>query len=170
MNTTPTEPEASRLIVALEFDEVQLADTIPITELFRPKNNFIATPVLARLLDAILESAGQLVSTTLGAGPLNHSFFVCSVRDANTAAKTLWPLLRELRLAGGAKLYRTDKSEGVYRCVFPAAGDVVSFDELLKRFFTAASLTSAGKARAEELQRLVDMLNPTNQSGGDAKQ
>lgn len=160
MNT----PDGTKLYLALEFDKVQLTDTIPISELFRPDNNFIATPILARLLDAILESVGQLLSPALSSGPLNHSFFMCSVRDANTAAKTLMPLFRELRLDGGAKLYRYDVSEGVLRCIFPAAGDVISTDEFLQKVLNASNLVKVAMTRAAELAPLVEGLKPTNQT------
>jgi hypothetical protein len=169
MNTTPP-PAGAPLFLALEFEQVRLTDKIAISENFRAENNFIAVPILSRLLDATLESAGQLVAPALFGGPLNHAFFVCSVRDANTAAKTLWPLLQELCLAEGAKLYRYDESERVLRCIFPAAGDVVSWAEFLLKALTAINLTGAGKARADELARLMERLKPTDPPGGDAKQ
>ena len=139
MITTPP-PDGARLFLALEFEQVRLTDKIAISENLRPENNFIATPILSRLLDATLESAGQLVSRTVGTGPLNYSFYMCCVRDANTAAKMLWPLLQELLLARGAKLYRFDETEIAWRCIFPARGDVVSLDEVLLKVQTASNL------------------------------
>jgi hypothetical protein len=140
------------------------------TELAWPDNNFIATPILARLLDSILESSGQLVSPTLYGGPLNHSLYMCGVRDVNAAAKTIWQVLGEISLPGGAKIFRFDDAEGILRCIFPAGGDRASYTELLQKILTADNLTRMGKARAEELARIIEGLQQTKKPGGDSKQ
>jgi hypothetical protein len=170
MNTTPTGSPAATLILSLEFNQVRLTDKIPISELARPDNNFIATGILARLLNAILESSGQLVSSTICGGPLNHSLYMCGVVDVNVAAKTIWPVLGEISLAGGAKIFRFDDAEGILRCIFPAGGDIASYPELLQKVLTADNLTRTGKARADELTRLIERLQQAKKPGGDAKQ
>jgi hypothetical protein len=170
MNNTTTSPDGAFLFLALEFEQVRLTDKIAISENFIPDNNFIATPILARLLDAILESSGQLVSPTIFGGPLNHSLYMSSVRDVNAAAKTIWPVLGKTSLAGGAKIFRFDDAEGILRCIYPAGGDRANYTELLQKVLTADNLTRTGKARADELTRLIERLQQAKKPGGDSKQ
>lgn len=170
MNNTTTSPDGALLFLFLEFNQSQPTDKIPISEHFRPDNNFIATPILTRLLNAILESSGQLVSPTIFGGPLNHSLYMSSVRDVNAAAKTIWPVLQELLLAEGAKIFRFDDAEGILRCIYPAGGDRANYTELLQKVLTADNLTRTGKARADELTRLIERLQQAKKPGGDAKQ
>jgi hypothetical protein len=141
-----TDSAATKLMLTLEFNRFPLTDKIPFIELTLPDQNFIATPILSRLLDATLAAAGELVSPTIFSGPLNHSFFVCNVRDVNAAAKTIWSLLGETSLAGGAKIFRFCNAEGILRCVYPTGGDAASLRELILKVLIADNLTDAALA------------------------
>jgi len=165
MDNTPAPDDTKLLILALEFPE----DTL--TEAIRPEKNYIATQILARLLDARLEVCGQFVRPTVCIGPFNHSLYKCFGRDVNAAAKTVWRAIQKIPVApleAGAKLYRFDPSENVLRCVIPASGDVVSLGELSRKEFIAGDLS---KKTASELSQLLESwLKQAGQTGGEQKQ
>jgi hypothetical protein len=165
-----TDSAATKLFLTLEFNQVRLTDKIPISELAWPDNNFSATLILARLLDAILKSAGELVSPTLFSGPLNHSFYTCDVRDGYAAAKTIWRVLGEISLTRGVKIFCLCNAEDLLMCLYPEAGDAASLDDLMRKLLTADNLTETGKARSAEVTRLIAGLQQTKKPGGDSKQ
>jgi hypothetical protein len=165
-----TDSAATTLILTLEFNRFPLTGFCPLIELGLPDGNFIATPILSRLLDATLAAAGELVSPTTFTGPLNHSFCMCNVRDANAAAKTIWSLLGEISLARGAKIFRFCNAEGMLRCVYPAAGDAASLDDLMLKVLTADNLTHTATAQINERKRLNEGLQQTKKPVGDSKQ
>lgn len=158
------------MIVILQIKPVKLTDKIPMSELAWPDNNFVASPILSRLLDAILELDGQLISPTSFCGPLNTSIYVCSVRDANAAAKTIWSVLGEISLVLGVKIFRFDDSEDVLRCMFPASGDACDFDELLRTLHIAEDLTTTAMARANQITRLITRMQQLKKPGDDIRQ
>jgi hypothetical protein len=156
------------LILTLDLNQVRLTDKIPMTELVMPEKNFIATPILAGLLDAVLESAGALVSPTQFVGPFNHSIYMCDVHDITAAAKTLWPVLEKHCLAAGAKILRFDEKEGIWRCVLPSCGDFYAWDDLIQKMRTAEDLTTASMAQANVVAQLLiaKMRKPKNPDEG----
>jgi hypothetical protein len=155
------------LILTLEFNQVRLTDKIPMSELILPEQNFIATGILAGLLDAVLEAAGELVSPTHFVGPFNHSIYMCDVHDINAAAKTLWPVLEKHLLASGAKILRFDEKEKIWRCVLPACGDIYAWDDLIQKMRAGEDLATASMARANEVARLIaNMQQPKKPDDG----
>ena len=157
MDTTPA-TASEELILIFEVDEFQLAGAIPNTELPWPKNNFIATNILARLLNTNLEPASQPGERIIFGGPLNHSIFICSVPDVDCAAKTVWTLLQDLRLDSGAQIFRFDRSVNVFRGIFPVAGDDAGPDFVPRKILEIIGLGEI-IGLAGNRERLEPLLN-----------
>jgi len=127
------------------------------TDLFYPGNNFIATPLLAQLLDAEFAAAGQLEAPTNFCGPLNHSHFISQVSDVQESAKLVYALLEKTALNHIARLYRFDTSELFCRSLFPAAGQDILFEDLKSR---AETFSAMGIAVADQLKKLIAAKTP----------
>lgn len=98
-----------------------------------PQNNWIGSSLLSQLLDTTLEAAGQSLQPTKPCGSLNHSLYLCDVRDAHEAAKVVRAALASVLLLPFALIYRYDESELICRNLFPAPGQDATLDDLLRK-------------------------------------
>ena len=107
MNTN-TEPLINLLVA------FHVADT-EANHLIFPENNLIGAILLARLLNAKLEAAGELFRPGDCRGVLNHLLFRFAVRDVHASAEIVrTAALPEIPL----NIFRYDESEGIYRRLF----------------------------------------------------
>jgi len=161
---TTEDTQADKLILATEFIDALMSGG------GFPANNTIGTILLAQLLDSVLEAAGQLLSPTIFMGPLNQCFCQCYVRDMNESARVICQMLEKSPLKSGVRLLRFDKSEGVLRCVWPAAGDVVNKDEILNKMRAVSGWTDSAIVRMEQWSQLLEKLKQAQKPGDAPKQ
>lgn len=81
-------------------------------------DNIIAGNLLAELLQAKLEQAGQLLSTPTHSGPLMHSFYGFNVFDPHVACAVVREILQKTFLADLARLLRYDPHEEIFRSLY----------------------------------------------------
>lgn len=153
---------ADKLILSIEFVDALVVGA------GLPANNIIGTILLAQLLDSALESAGQLLSQTDFAGPLNQSFCVFSVRDFKESTRVICQALKKIPMSS-AHVFHYDHSEEALRCIFPAAGDVVNKDEILKKIRAASDWMDSAINGCQKWSQALEKIQAAQKSGAAPK-
>ena len=148
---------------------VDSRDDLPIY-ITMPKNNFVASFILAGFINCKLESAGQLVEPAKPSGPLNHSVLMFTVTDAHKSAALLREILETSCLTASAQLYFFDVVEGFIRSLLPALGKHLTTEDFAKQVSLSGQLTiAAHDYQVEVLRQLTKPKPPGNDAADPGK-